>query len=168
MHITTFFRLRLFFSEDYTQAYNIFSVVQIHICYKTRIFDGTGNERFDCEVKVTTLKMKNSAFTEEELAYVTRQFGKGKYPTEIRRAFRKKFCPNNPAKIPHAKAFVRVMDRLKNRGSAQVFESLSEETVQRVKYFFIQNGRSHIREASNVLNLSVGMVWNVLRKKLYL
>ena len=60
--------------------------------------------------------MKKSAFTEEELAYITRQFGEGKGPNEMRRAFRKKFYPKNPAKVPHAKAFARVMDRLKNQG----------------------------------------------------
>ena len=75
--------------------------------------------------------------------------------------------------MPHAKAFARVMDGLENHGPthpqrAAGNESLSEETVQKVKNFMIENYRSHIREASNVLNLSVGMVWNVLRKKLYL
>ena len=79
--------------------------------------------------------------------------------------------PKNPAKVPYAKAFARLMDRLRNHGSAHSRkaagnESLSEETVQRVKNFFIVNDRNHIREASNVLNLSVGTVWNVLQKKL--
>ena len=86
--------------------------------------------------------MKNSAFTEEELADITRQFGEGKGATEIRRAFRKKLNPKNPAKVPYAKAFARLMDRLKNHGSAHPRkaagnESLSKETVHMVKFFFI-------------------------------
>ena len=73
--------------------------------------------------------------------------------------------------MPYAKVFARMMDRLKKHGSAHPRkaagnESFSEEIVQRVKNFFMETDRSHIREASNVLNLSVGTVWNVLRKKL--
>lgn len=38
---------------------------------------------FECEDKNTSLEMKNSAFTKEELAYNTTQFGERKGPSEI-------------------------------------------------------------------------------------
>lgn len=73
---------------------------------------------FESEDKNTSLEMKNSTFTKEELAYITRQFGERKGPSEIRRGFRNMFYPKNPRKVPHAKAFARVMERLKDHGSA--------------------------------------------------
>ena len=83
------------------------------------------------------------------------------------------FYSKNPQKLPHAKAFARVMERLEDHGSAHPRratgkKTLSVEVVERVKNFFTENYRSHIREASGRLDLSMRAVWKVLRKKLKL
>ena len=80
------------------------------------------------------------------------------------------FYLKNPQKVPHAKAFIGVMERLKDRGSAHPRqttgkEPLSVEAVERVKSFFTENDRRHIREASDRFDLSMGTVWKVLEKK---
>ena len=74
---------------------------------------------FKSEDKNTILEMKNSTFTKEELAYITRQFGERKGPSEI----------------------ARVMERLKDHGSthprqATGKEPLSVEVVEGVKNIF--------------------------------
>ena len=84
--------------------------------------------------------MKNSTFTKEELAYIARQFGARKGTSEIRRGFRNMFYPRNPRKVPHAKAFARVMEGLKDHGSvhprqATGKEPLSVEAVESEKLF---------------------------------
>ena len=53
------------------------------------------------------------------------------------------FYPKNLRKVPHAKAFARVMEGLKDRGSAHLRqvtgkEPLSVEAVERVKHFFTE------------------------------
>ena len=116
---------------------------------------------FESEDKNTSLEMKNSTFTKEELAYITRQFGERKGPSEIRRGFRNMFYLKNPRKVPHAEVFARVMDRLKDHGHSRQAtgkEPLSVEEAERVKNFFTENDRSHIREASDRLDLSMGTV----------
>ena len=46
---------------------------------------------FESEDKNINLDMKNSTFTKEELAYITRQFAERKGSSEIRRCFRNMF-----------------------------------------------------------------------------
>ena len=63
------------------------------------------------------------------------------------------------------------MERLKDHSfayprQATGKEPLSVEAVERVKNFFTENYRSHIRGASDRLDLSMGTVWKVLRKNL--
>ena len=113
----------------------------------------------------------NSAFTKEELAFITRQFGKNQAASTIRRAFRVKFCPKNPRNVPKVRAFSRVIARLQDNGSAHPRpapgkEEISVDTVESVRNFFMENERSNIREASSRLNLSIGTVWKILRKNL--
>ena len=72
----------------------------------------------ESEDKNTSLEMKNSTLTKEELAYITRQFGERKGPSKIRRGFKNMYYPKNPRKVPHGKAFPRVMERLKDHGFA--------------------------------------------------
>ena len=84
------------------------------------------------------------------------------------RSFTNNFYSTNPLKAPHAKAFTRVIERLKDHCSAHSRKStgnepLSMDTVENVKNFFTENDRSHIQELSN---LNVGMVWKDLRKDL--
>ena len=88
----------------------------------------------ESEDKNTSLEMKNSTFT-KELAYITRQLGERKGPSEIRRGFRNMFDPKNPRKVPHAKTFARVMERLKEHGSAHPRQATGKEplTVEAVK-----------------------------------
>ena len=54
------------------------------------------------------------------------------------------FYPKNPRKVPHAKVFARVMERLKDHCSAHPRQStgkepLSMEAVARVKNFLAEN-----------------------------
>ena len=93
---------------------------------------------FESEDKNTSHEMKNSRFTKEELAYITRQLRERKDPSEIRRDFRNMFYPKNLRKVQHATAFARVMEKLKDHCSdhsrkATGKEPLSVEAVERVK-----------------------------------
>ena len=66
-------------------------------------------------------------------------------------------------KLSHAKAFARVMERLKDHGSGHLQkatgkEPLFMEAVERVKNFFIKYDKSHSQESSYRLNHSMGVV----------
>lgn len=117
------------------------------------------------------IERRNQAFSKEHLSFIVRKFGQGITPIQIRRAFRNDYYPRNPSKVPGIKEFIRVIERLKKRGSAEPRKGGGKaptglDKVQQVKQFFEKNGDAHIPEASTRLGMSTGAVWNVLRKQL--
>ena len=87
------------------------------------------------------------------------------------RAFRKEFYPSQPRKVPSRMAFHRLIERFKDTGSIIHQHGVNPKTysvddVKRVEDFFNTNDRSHLREAAEVLGLSIGKVWRILRNDL--
>ena len=112
---------------------------------------------------------KNSSFTNTQHTFIILKYGELKNTTLVRRAFRAKFFPNYPTKVPQLVVFQRVIDRfLKNdsekettpRGQAPI----SDDDVKSVRDFFKRNPKASIRMARDQLDLSFGSVWKILRK----
>ena len=69
------------------------------------------------------------------------------------------------------RAFSKVLKRLQESGSSHSRKSSGKrptplQTIQKVKQFFEENQAAHVKEASERLLLSVGTVWNILRRQL--
>ena len=139
---------------------------------KILCLDSCLNKDYEVEDKIINLKVKKSALTKEELAYFTNFFGKEICLSAIRKVFRNHFYPKNSPKVPHAELFASMMKRVKDHSTTHPskttgIEPLSMKTVEIVKNFYAENARSHSRECSNNLNLSMGTARKVLRTKVF-
>ena len=113
----------------------------------------------------------NSPFTKDQSVWVVQTHGKVTNLTELRRAFRRKFCSDRPRDVPSRNAFRRLVDRFDSTGSTRPVVGTGrgptpETDIDKVKKFFEENPQAHVREASQRLDMSFGKVWKVLRKNL--
>lgn len=113
----------------------------------------------------------NSPFTKEQSIWVILQSGKVNSLSAVRRAFRQKFFPKNPGKVPKLAAFHRLIERFKNDGSVRPIVPRGRlpptaEEVKKVKDFFMERPLAHVRLAAELLQMSFGKVWMILRKQL--
>ena len=118
----------------------------------------------------------NSPFTTEEETWIILEFGALKNILLVRRAFRIKF-KKNPKEVPLIMAFRRLVERFQQEGEVKPQvpagrPPLSEEQVEEVRAFLKPYQQKQISVSvpfiSVSLNMSVGTVWMILRKKLKL
>ena len=112
-------------------------------------------------------------FTKEQSSWVIIKYGEVKSHILVRRAFRNKFFPENPRQVPALMAFSRLISRFEKdaairpqapSGTSPTYDR--KQDCQKVKMFFRNKKKAHIREASQTLNMSVGKIWTILRKDL--
>ena len=118
----------------------------------------------------------NGPFTKDQCTFIIFHYGKyDQCLVSVRREFRKRYYPNNPGLVPSKMAFHRVVKRFVCTGSItpsgksvgkQGRNRHSDMDIQNVKSFFQDNERSSIREAVNLLGLSYGVIWTILRQDL--
>ena len=113
----------------------------------------------------------NSPFSKEQCTFIIFEYGRLQSLKMVQRAFRKKFFPKNPRKVPKLHAFSRLVERFQKDAAVRPKTTpgspeTSAEDVQRVKSFFLRNKKAHIRQAVHELDLSFGTIWKILRKVL--
>lgn len=113
----------------------------------------------------------NSPFTKQQAIWVVEKFAELKHVTLVRRAFRLKFFSKQPAAVPRANAFHRLIKRFGTSGATRPCVPsgripTAAEEVEKIKEFFEKHPSAHVRQASKQLKISVGKVWKILRQKL--
>ena len=90
-------------------------------------------------------------------------------PTQLRRAYIKEYKGRKAHHTaPKAMAFLRLVDRFRETGGVtgrcgeKESSAVTAENIARVEDYFTTNTKSHIREASVDLDLSVTTVWRIL------
>lgn len=118
---------------------------------------------------------KNSPFRKEQTSWVITKFAELGKLTLVRRAFRQKFFPRNPRGVPPLLSFQRLVKRFQETGATRpvvppgrgpTTTSDKEVHVEKVKSFFNEHPKAHVRQASEQLGMSYGKVWTVLRRNL--
>ena len=104
-----------------------------------------------------------SPFTKEQASWVVVEFAELKKVTLVRRPFRLKYFPRKLAAEPRENAFHRLIKRFKTTGATRPCVSpgrtpTAVEQIQEVKKFFDENPTGHVREAAELLKISVGKV----------
>lgn len=111
-----------------------------------------------------------SPFTNEQASWVVKGFARLNSLTVVRRKFRQHFYPKTPRDVPRLNAFHRLIERFDKHGAIRpctpTGRSAITGDVEKVKAFFADNPRAHVREASKQLKIAVGKVWKILRRKL--
>ena len=113
----------------------------------------------------------NVPFSKKESTWIIFKFGEVKSVILVRRAFRQHFFPQNPRKVPKHQAFLNLINRFSESSSLRPVSppgkvEVSVDDITRVKEFFNRRPKAHIRLASDQLGMSIGKVWNILRKSL--
>ena len=90
-------------------------------------------------------------------------------PTQLRRAFIKKFKTRNTHReAPDRSAFQRLVKRFEESGGTtgrtkeKKATVITAEVIARVEDFFLQNPKSHIRGAADKLQFNITTIWRVL------
>ena len=103
--------------------------------------------------------LKNSPFTPEQVPWVILKYGELRHGMAVKRAF-----------VPNYMAFKRLINRFESSGGHTKGQlppgrpQVPQEDVDSVKEFFKDNKKSHLREASRTLGISVKKIWIILRK----
>ena len=121
---------------------------------------------------------KNLSFNIEEATFVVQKYGELQHTMLVRRAFATKFHSKCPRKVPRLVQFERLLKRfncLKKTGAIHRIappgkaSSFSvENDVEKVRKYFLDHPKAHIRGAVTELNISYGKIWNILKKTLAL
>ena len=118
---------------------------------------------------------KCSPFNQEQATFIVFKFGELQSIKRTQRAFRMKFFPKHPRRVPDILAFRRILDRFKNHATVKPQQAttgkriITEQEVQRVKRvkkYFEDQPEAHIRQAVDTLQLSYGTIWRILQKEL--
>ena len=114
--------------------------------------------------------LKNSPFTPEQVPWVILKYGELRHVMAVKRAFATKFFNKHPKSVPNYMAFKRLINRFESSGGHTRGQlppgrpQVPQEDVDSVKEFFKDNKKSHLREASRTLGISVKKIWLILRK----
>ena len=112
-----------------------------------------------------------SPFDKTTAKFVIDKFKEGKSVAKVMRAFRVKFFPGNPKKVPSRKSFARLIQRFETEaavrpGSPTGTPPVSDEDITMVRDCFTLNQEAHIRQAVADIGFSYGKIWSILRKNL--
>ena len=101
--------------------------------------------------KRASLKLFMSPFTKNQIPWIIYyKMGEVNNIKLVQRAFRLKFHPKNPRKVPNYMAFKRLVERFESSGgqtrpmSPPGLVATSEEIILLVKNFFKENKEAHI------------------------
>ena len=114
--------------------------------------------------KKASLKLFMSPFTKNQIPWIIYKMGEVNNIKLVQRAFRLKFHPKNPRKVPNYMAFKRLVERFESSGgqtrpmSPPGLVATSEESILLVKNFFKENKEAHIREASRSGGCKMGQL----------
>ena len=104
---------------------------------------------------------KNSSFNIEEATFVGQKYGELQHTTLVRRAFATKFHPKCPRKVPQLGKFEMLLKRFQKTGAVHHTappgkdSSFSvEDDVEKVRKYFLDHPKAHIRNAVTELNMS--------------
>ena len=106
---------------------------------------------------------------DDQVTWIIYKYGELKSISVVMRAFRLHFHPSSHRPMPSRCAFVNLIKCFEsNRGNAKQenkgsMSGIPDEDVKLVEQYFL---RSHLREASRVLGMSVTKIWIILRKVL--
>ena len=106
---------------------------------------------------------------DDQVTWIIYKYGELKSISMVMRAFRLHFHPSSHRPMPSRCAFVNLIKCFEsNRGNAKQENKgsksgIPDEDVKLVEQYFL---RSHLREASRVLGMSVTKIWIILRKVL--
>ena len=123
--------------------------------------------------KTQFILRKNLSFNIEEATFVVQKYGGLQHITLVRRAFATKFHPKCPRNVPQLVQFERLLKRFEKTGTVhhtsppRKASTLSVvDDVEKVREYFFDHLRAHIRSAVTEMNMSYEKIWNILKKTL--
>ena len=112
----------------------------------------------------------NAPFTLDQYKFIIKQHAIDDSVKLVQRAFRLKFYPRNPGKVPGRWAFERTIKQFEQYGTCLKREPVKadpakgDQNIAKVKEFFDKNPDAKIRKCVAETNIKYGVVWRILRK----